>query len=228
MKTENLTAQEAERALKHGYKVQHTHCSGTDYILSVEGLNYGYTSTYRIYTTDEDVAKWRETHKEIELIKPLKQFQYLDKERKDFWRNLYNLHLTTLPELTEGKPELKMGGVPKQPSATVSDEVIEGWWDSELSFDKCRKILPNNVFWDWFNTSEKNKALIRQAYHKAHEKVDHAPQAYKFPFEKVVLLAYDGTFLFIKPNNFASKIEGLSMEEKQYICEAINEKLNRQ
>lgn len=249
MKTDNLTAAEAELYLLNGYKVQpiDDDWSKDDYAYLKDGdfwskkrnvaLQNGWTikewleegeidgkkNTYRLVTTDEDVAKWRETQGKFGTT-----FIELGEVTQSYWRDEYASHLATLPELTEGKQgetfdpnkvanfKSTTDATPIQPSATVSDEVIGKWNDN----------TPHKQSFDYLSSEQKE--LVRQAYHKAHEKVEQkveAPQAYKFPYK---LAVHDNFNLqFVSPENVVVRMGDLDGEDLQFICEAINEKLNR-
>jgi len=223
MKTDNLTAKEAERALQHDYKVQPMGWDNKCYQFMRdekvvaktlhEELEYSIndflkaTELFRIYTTDEDVAKWAETKEQI--------FSKMNNETQEAWRRSYKNHLKRLPELTEGK------------SATVSDEVIEEWWNG-LSVRENQLIAATCRSFDELRFNEKQ--LVRQAYHKAHEKVEPSPQAYKFPYNNVLFDEVNRVLIYSNSHKLLAETfinSELSNEDLQYICEAINEKRQR-
>jgi hypothetical protein len=252
MKTDNLTAQEAERALKHGYKVQPLGWDKDEYLFlkdgilnstTVEPTNDFHSLTdwfkkfthdyFFLVTTDEDVAKWRYTQGKFSTT-----FIELGEVTQSYWRDEYATYLTTLPELTEG--------VVKQnfTTETVSDEVIEEWYNVIITDAQNKDILGYMADWDDIGNNEKE--LVRTAYHNAHEKEfekqinkdieNHnkhlsslleshpSPQAYKFPYTKI--FARNEYLLGQRDDTFTLELIS-DPEALNYICEAINEKLNR-
>jgi hypothetical protein len=269
MKTDNLTAKEAELLLLNGYKVQPMSWSGTDHILSVEGLHYGDESPYRIYTTDEDVAKWSDRQATTNYFEDKKP------AAKQYWREQYAAHLTTLPELTDS---VVKENFTTDPSATVSDDIIGEWYNSKTSSERW-SLLCKYALFQYLHDGEKQK--VRQAYHKAHEKVEQnvnrnsfeklpleqkrsiirnesychgnclttdevqkvnewieakkaceflaksAPQAYKFPYNNVLFDDVNKVLIFSEEGQVKAFKVSMSDDEIRYICEAINEKRQR-
>jgi len=219
MKTDNLTAQEAELLLINGYKVQpminwqkdeYVHLFGCQLmvktILNGNSINhhqsiiewfqnYSTDQLYRLVTTDEDVAKWYEN------VQSDWTWNDLDSGIKAHWRKQYAAHLTTLPELTEGETETCEF---KQP-----DKIWVG-----ASFDELKEVGVLKLTDEGFKKEVPNPE---------------APQAYKFPYTKTFIFEDKllGLDLSDKLHTICYEILENEMDVHKYICEAINEKLNR-